>query len=82
MKVVIPGYLAPTAAARIEIEGKPIILRPKDRWPIFEEGAPETKGIEHLLAPLTVDFPAEPIPEPAPAAHAAAGDAKKGTKSA
>lgn len=59
MKVVIPGFVAPVAGARIELNGKTVFLRPKDRWPIFEEGAPELKGIEHLMGPLTVDFPAK-----------------------
>jgi hypothetical protein len=59
MKVTIPGFVAPLAGARVDINGKTVFLRPKDRWPIFEEGASELKGIEHLMGPLTVDFPAK-----------------------
>jgi hypothetical protein len=58
MKVTVPGFVAPIAGARIELNGRTVFLRPRDRWPIFEEGAAELKGIEHLMGPLQVDFPA------------------------
>ncbi len=58
MKVEIPGFVAPIASARIEIAGKIVFLRPKDRWPIFAADAKELHGIEHLMGPLFVDFPA------------------------
>ena len=58
MKVPIPGFVAPIAAARVDINGKTVFLRPKDRSPIFEEGAAELKGLEHLMGPLVVEYPA------------------------
>lgn len=58
MKVVVPGFVAPIASARVEIAGKVILLRPRDKWPIFQEGAKELRGIEHLMGPLAVDYPA------------------------
>jgi hypothetical protein len=58
MKVLIPGFLTPIAAAHVEVDGKRILLRPRDRWPVFEEGSNATKGIEHLLGPIVVDYPA------------------------
>lgn len=87
MKVMIPGFLVPTQAAHVELAGKRVLLRPDRCWPVFEEGAPETKGIEHLLTPIAVDYSktktsaSEPDPDPAagegrsPRRRAAAGGA-------
>lgn len=63
MKVTIPGFVAPIAGARLEINGRIVFLRPRDKAPIFEVGAKELRGIEHLMGPLTVDFPAPTRPQ-------------------
>lgn len=62
MKVQIPGFVAPVKAARVSINGTAVILRPRDHWPIFHEDAPELKGLEGLMGPLVVDYPAKAKP--------------------
>lgn len=57
MKVTIPGFVVPIAGARLEINGRIVFLRPRDKAPVFEVGAKELRGIEHLMGPLTVDYP-------------------------
>lgn len=64
MKVVIPGYVVPVMSGSLEIGGKTVMLRPRDRWPIFAEGARELRGIEHMMGPLVVDYPAPPKRQP------------------
>ncbi len=68
MEVEIPGFVVPVSAARVSINGKAVFLRPRDRWPVFEAGAPELKNIDPaLVGPLTigVDYPAAAAKKPA-----------------
>lgn len=62
MEVDVPRLLVPKVAVFVHLNGQQVMLNPARRWPVFEVGARETRGIEHLLAPLDVDFAAPQPP--------------------